>query len=136
MPVYDYLCETCGNRFEEVKSIHDDGAAHTPCSLCASRGIESSARRIVTKFPGVVHGLVTNTHYNQSVGKVISNDAEFKSELSRQSDELSERNQFPVDFKPIDHREAKEHLGVTDEGMDSTYSERVRTGEREVTKHL
>ncbi len=55
---------------------------------------------------------------------MVTNDADFKSELSRQSDEASERNQFAVNFQPIDHRDAGEHLGVTEEGMDSTYAVR------------
>lgn len=135
MPLYDYLCDSCGNRQEEVFSIHDDSRT-TPCIACASRGIAFQARKIITSFPGVTHGLVRETHYNTAVGSVVSNDAEFKSELSRWSDERSEYNGFPVNFQPIDHREAKEHLGVTDEGMDSTYDARVRSGEREVTKHL
>lgn len=151
MPLYDYLCDTCGHRFEEVFSIHDDSAT-TPCPKCnsifapypddlfshenlqltptslaaAPRGPVGivMARKIITSFPGVTHGMVREAHYNTAVGKVIANDREFKSELSRQSDEASERNQFPVEFAAIDHREARDHLGVTDEGMDSTYAAR------------
>lgn len=158
MPLYDYLCDTCGSRFESVYSIHEDSTT-TPCPHC-NLGSETPprvdmqnqkppprldvslrdrvilARKIITRFPGVTHGMVTEAHFNTSVGKVIHSDTEFRSELSRQSDELSERNQFPVSFAPIDHRDAKEHLGVTDEGMESTYSERVRSGKQEVVKHL
>lgn len=80
--------------------------------------------------------MVRDTHYNTAVGKVVSNDTDFRSELSRQSDEASERNQFAVSFQPIDHRESREHLGVTDEGLDSTYSEEVKQGKRDVVRHL
>lgn len=135
MPIYDYLCDHCGHRFEEVYSIYEDSTI-TPCTSCASRGESNFARKIITHFPGVTYGLVREAHYNTAVGGVVRSDAEFKSELSRQSDALSERNGFPVNFQPIDHREAGQHLGVTDEGLDSTYARQVQTGERETTKHL
>lgn len=135
MPTYDYLCHYCGARFEEIFGIHED-STHTPCNRCATRGDASLAQKIITTFPGVTHGLVRETHYNTAVGAVVRNDAEFKSKLSEWSDERSEYNGFPVSFQPIDHREAKEHLGVTDEGMESTYSKQVESGQREVTKHL
>jgi putative FmdB family regulatory protein len=137
MPLYDYLCfnAECGHRFEEVFSIHDDSSS-TPCPRCASRGVSSIARKIITQFPGITHGLVREAHWNKTVGQVVHNDAEFKSKLSEASDRESERNGFAVNFQPIDHHDAKEHLGVTDEGMDSTYSAQVDAGQREVTKHL
>ena len=135
MPLYDYLCDSCGFRSEEVFSIYDD-SAHTPCSSCASRGEDILMRKVVTSFPGVTKGMVREAHYNASVGGIVHNDAEFKSELSRRSDEASERNGFPVSFQPIDHRDAGEHLGVTQEGMDATYDAQVKAGKREVIKHL
>lgn len=138
MPTYDYLCDTCGFRFEAIFSIHED-STHTPCLRCASRSPaipQILARKIITHFPGVTYGMVRETHYNTAVGRVVRNDAEFKSALSEWSDERSEYNGFPVNFQPIDHRDAGEHLGVTDEGMDATYSKQVESGQREVKKHL
>jgi putative FmdB family regulatory protein len=33
MPIYEYECEKCGNRFERVQSIHDDPICQCPeCS--------------------------------------------------------------------------------------------------------
>lgn len=147
MPLYDYLCDACGHRFEEVFSIHDD-SARAWCPNCQSfireplpvetlpNGAMSlqltpdllaatpRGRKIITQFPGVTHGMVREAHYNTTVGKVVTSDADFKNELSRMSDEVSERNQIPAKFAAIDHREAREHLGVTEEGMDSTYAHR------------
>lgn len=143
MPVYDYLCPICNHRWEEVFSIHDDSTyalcpnwnnsihrdtlrlwLSTPGHLAAAPREPDYGHKIVTQFPGITHGMVKETHYNASVGKVITNDVDFKSELSRQSDEASERNQFAVNFQPIDHRDAGQELGVTEEGMDSTYARR------------
>lgn len=135
MPIYDYLCDLCGHRFEEVFSIHEDSSI-TPCRSCASRGEHKPARKIITRFPGITHGMVREAHYNTSTGTVIKSDSEFKSELSRQSDAASERNGFAVSFQPIDHRESRDHLGVTDEGLDSTYARQVETGQRETVKHF
>lgn len=155
MPAYDYLCPS-GHYTEAVFSIHED-STYTPCSSCAPRGSDIPghsctldaddyceecgfqvplARKVIRSFPGVTHGLVRETHYNTAVGRVVRNDADFKSALSEWSDERSEYNGFPVNFQPIDHRDAGEHLGVTDEGMDATYSKQVESGEREVIKHL
>lgn len=151
MPIYDYLCDECGWRGESYASIHED-STYIDCPKCESERLSSTpgtlaaaaaraivpvrARKIITRFPGVTHSMVREPHYNTSVGKVISSDTDFRSELSRASDAASERNGFPVQFAPIDHRESREHLGVTDEGLDSTYSEQVRQGKRDVVKHL
>lgn len=135
MPLYDYLCDSCGSRFEEVFSIRSDSTT-TPCTACASRGIVSLARKVITRFPGVTHGMVRETHFNTAVGGVVHSDAEFRSELSRRSDAESERNGFAVNFQAIDHRDAGEHLGVTQEGMDSTYAKEVADGKRDVVKHF
>lgn len=147
IPTYDYLCDLCGWRGEAVYSIHDDSSM-TACPRCNPQLVNAGqstpttlaaaprepapvtifARKITTQFPGVTHGMVKDTHYNSATGTVVRNDAEFRSELSRQSDEASERNQFAVQFQAIDHRDAGEHLGVTDEGMDSTYAKRKQAG--------
>lgn len=125
MPIYDYQCELCGHKFERVFSIHE----YSRTTLCPMPTCNHRSHIIITQFPGVTHGMVRETHYNKTVGKVVSNDTEFKSELSRQSDVASERNQFPVSFQPIDHHESKEHLGVTDEGLDSQRRQQVDSGQ-------
>lgn len=152
MPLYDYLCDVCGWRGESYASIHEESShidcprcnhpeereriATTPHTLAAPPREPVLARKIITRFPGIAHGMVREAHYNTSVGKVVSSDADFRSELSRASDAASERNGFPVQFAPIDHRESRDHLGVTDEGLESTYSEQVKQGKRDVIKHF
>lgn len=62
--------------------------------------------RRVFHAPAVVRGLVTDTHFNNAVGAVVRNKAEFVSELHRRSDQMSERMGFEVDYQPVPAGEA------------------------------
>jgi putative FmdB family regulatory protein len=48
MPTYDYQCDACGHRFEEVQSMRDD--ALTVCPSCN----EAALRRLITGGTGVI----------------------------------------------------------------------------------
>lgn len=60
-------------------------------------------------------------HFNRSAGAYVSSMAQLKNEFSRQSDEMSERMGFHVDYQPVDPHDlkhSKEAFGVTDEGLE------------------
>lgn len=57
-------------------------------------------------------------HFNNSVGTVVHNQAQFKSELHRKGDEMSERMGFAHQYEPVDIRD-KEACGVDDAGADA-----------------
>ena len=60
-------------------------------------------------------------HFNHSMGAYVRNKGELKSAFSRNSDEMSERMGFHVDYQPVDPYDLKhnpEQFGVTEEGLD------------------
>ena len=40
MPIYEYRCTTCGERFSQTEEIVDHGATPPACPKCASRAVE------------------------------------------------------------------------------------------------
>ena len=111
--MYSFVCVQCGTEVEsrEHASI---GQSHpsSPCPLCGGRLV-----RYVAPSFGVQRSMPE--HFNIALGKPISNDAQFRSELSRASDEQSERTGMDAHYVPVDIRE-QAALGVTDEGLDTT----------------
>jgi hypothetical protein len=88
-------------------------------------------RRVYSFRPGKV----THEHFNHTVGKVISDPKQFKSELARKSAEMTERTGIPHNYVPVDLND-KESLRVSEEGMDSTLRRQTETGQREVKQWL
>lgn len=69
-------------------------------------------------------------HFNASTGTYVRNERQFRDELKKMSDEATERTGIPHNYVPVDPMD-KEALGVTDEGLDTTYDAEVRAGKRE-----
>ena len=40
MPVYDYVCRTCGHEFQVVERMSDHDKAPHPCPECKSEEVE------------------------------------------------------------------------------------------------
>jgi hypothetical protein len=70
----------------------------------------------VWDFAGV-HRRGFEPHFNNSVGTVIHNSAQFRSELHRKGDQMSERMGFAHHYEPVDIQD-KEACGVTDDGAE------------------
>jgi putative FmdB family regulatory protein len=49
MPIYEYICDNCGHRFESLRSINDDSGMH--CLKC-----NNNARRIYSSVPFIFGG--------------------------------------------------------------------------------
>ena len=48
MPIYEYLCPTCGHKFDKLQSMNSDGA---DCPHC-----EQPAKRAISVFAAVSKG--------------------------------------------------------------------------------
>lgn len=127
VPLYDFFCSECGATRRDVYQTLAETTSSITCSYCSAR-----ARKVLS-FPGIK---VFREHYNPSVGAHITSHAQFKSELSRASDAATARTGIPHNFQPIDHTEAGRVLGVSDEGVQSTYDAEVRLGKREPKRYL
>ena len=126
--MYDYVCGQC-NATIESREFAKIGAAHPSnhCPLC--EGVLWRA----ASMPAFKHGM--EEHFNVAVGRPIRTDAQFRSELSRKSDEISERTGTDHKFAPIDIGD-KEACGVTDEGLDATAKRRQDSGLDVSTKKI
>lgn len=83
---------------------------------------------------------IIHSYYNPAVGREISSNAQFRSELARASEAASTPHveiddygnshvitKAPHNFVPVDWRD-KAALGVTNEGLDSTYDRMKQQG--------
>lgn len=110
MSSFEWVCPYCG--------IHRDTKERMP-PACANCGLMMN--RVWNAFTVARHS-VMQAHYNHSAGTYVNNKGELKSAFSRQSDEMSERMNFAVDYQPIDPYDLKhspEAFGVTEEGLDT-----------------
>lgn len=120
MQHYEYECPSHGTFLDPVRA-DSVFCADITCTNMAQRRWGFSYR----PFP---------THYNPSVGMTINSPSQLRSELSRQSDIASSPSTVydadgsphvverpPTNFQPVDIRD-RETLGVTNEGLDSTYN--------------
>lgn len=126
--LYSYLCDDCGS---ELHDVHHTGIGMVhptdSCPMC-----DGTMRRCVSQV-SVIAGM--QPHFNASVGKPISSAAQFRSELSRASDEQSERTGMDHHYVPVDLADRKA-LGVTDEGLDNTARRRRESGMDSPTKKI
>lgn len=118
--LFSFLCDECGSEWHDIHHV-GIGETHptSSCPLC-----DGTMRRCVSQV-NVMPGM--QPHWNAAVGRPISSDAQFRSELSRKSDELSERTGADHKFVPVDMND-KKALGVTDEGLDTTARRRRESG--------
>lgn len=107
MPVYPYICRTCGTEMDAIHSIaeHD---TYNPgnCPRCRTP--------FYRRYDDVQFAPVTHERFDQTLGVPISDNKQFTSELARKQDEMSERLGFDQKFTVADPND-KTHLGVIDE---------------------
>lgn len=109
MPVYPFYCKECGNDQDIVCDIttYERTRDDTYCTCDAPMFRRYDAPTIKRGF---------QEHYNTSLGKRVFKQRELTSDLSRLSDETSERmGGMPVKFAPIHPNDAKcmvERTGV------------------------
>lgn len=126
--LYTFLCEQCGWRQAEYGTEINIGDKYTggTCDLC-----DGPLYRTVS----FSYHKPLQPHYNNSVGKYVSGQRDFRDELKRQSDTMSLKTGMTHNYQPIDLRE-KDALGVTDEGLYETNKHRRDTGIDTATKRI
>lgn len=111
--IYAYRCDVCGIDNDSTTRGDNNG----PCRTAGCAGL-LRRRWSVNVKP------VMQEHFNHTVNKPISSMTQFRSELSRMSDEYTERTGIPSKFVPKEWGE----LGATSEGLDATNSQRAQQG--------
>jgi len=67
MPLFEYQCEACGLKFEELKGQKEESNT-TPCKACGK-----SSTRLMSAFSPVVSGGSTNETVDMSIGREANN---------------------------------------------------------------
>lgn len=112
MPLHAYRCRSCGAGREDYTPISVSPPEDFPCS-CGRR------QQRVFHPPVVFKGF--EPHFNASVGRYVSSEREFRAELSRASEAMSQRTGMDHNYVPLEGPDAREAAGVTDEGLDETH---------------
>ena len=109
MPLFDYKCPR-GHQLVEPVRADEINCTYSDCHEIARRRFSFS---IKTAVPA---------HYNHAVGAYVRNEQDVKDALKRAAEKQYDALGYSSDFtylNPADMSEAT-HLGVTEEGMDST----------------
>lgn len=114
--MYEWKCKNCNRRRTLMRYFPDGTVFCLHCTNTAMVRVYSFSVK-----PSL------QPHFNHATNTYISSDTAFRNELRRQSDEMSERLNLPVNYQPVDMRD-KEALGVTEEGLESTYNRQVANG--------
>jgi predicted nucleic acid-binding Zn ribbon protein len=118
MPIYEYRCSSC------LTTVVDDQPGSARACSCGD-----NARRVW----GFRMAKVMHEHHNATTGTVVSDRRQIKNELRRLSEKASERTGIVHNYVEADLRDTKT-LRVTDEGLNTTYDRKVRSGEIEKGK--
>lgn len=114
MPVeYEYVCVDCG-----VATISTKRAGDTFCQICDGRAVRQWGFNPKLSMPD---------HYNNAVGKYVSNESALTEAFHVQSEAATERTGIPHKFVPV-HPQDRETFGITDEGLDATHNQAVESG--------
>jgi hypothetical protein len=119
MPVYEFKCPVDGSQFSITATIEHYSKIRN-WLLCPHH--RSHLVRVYS--PPVIKPSMP-AHYNPTVGKWVRSMSEFKSELSRASDEASERTGLPHHFVPHEAGDY-EAAGLTEERAEAAISARDR----------
>lgn len=107
MPSYEYGCRTCGS----IITVYHGGAPPKMPPNCPNCHTQPS-RRFGFNTPSPNSSF--QTHFNNSVGKVVRNPQEFKDELKRASEAQTLRTGVEHNYVP---RDPRDKVGVTEEGL-------------------
>jgi putative FmdB family regulatory protein len=113
MPVYEYLCDSCGRTTETLQR-----GDTTPCECGLSARRRFGFRTQRSSFTG---------GFNPAVGKHIGSMGELKSEFSRISEKQSRETGVEVDIQPIDYND-RAACGITDADIDRMTEEKAKAG--------
>jgi len=58
MPIYEYLCESCGNKFEKLmRRSEADSAASAPCPSCGKQDLKQEYSTFAARAGGGEHAV-------------------------------------------------------------------------------
>lgn len=126
MPRYTFRCDECGAEIIEEMTFaqrerFDPAAIEHDCVGGFAQVMRFAFARSMPE------------HFNHSLGTYLSSERAAKSELSRQSDEMSARMGFEHKYELVDPGDPAS-VGVTDAGMEAT--ERRAVDEKRVEPKL
>ena len=111
MPLYGYLCDSCGARFDSLER-----ADRQPCECGANGRRLWSFRPAKPTFEG---------GYNPAVGRYVANMGDLKSAFAKASDEQSQLTGLEVDIQPVDLGD-RAACGITDADIDRMTEEKAK----------
>lgn len=118
MPIFEYKCPECQNRV--ISTVRGD-RLDADCPHCDQPRTFRRVFSVSVRRP-------MQAHFNNTVGKVISDEKQFERELQRKGEEYTAETGIETNYRPIDYRD-KEALGVTEEGLDATRKRMRDSGE-------
>lgn len=140
MILYGYQCRECGQEYTsefqgsvlqvlccdgECAAEPEDQWVNKFCDRCGNDEIKR-------RYSLAVHRPM-HEHFNQSVGKPISSDRQFRDELKRKSEEQFLRTGIPADYQPVDPEVARAAVEQSQAmGLESTNRRRVNEGKKAI----
>ena len=138
MPLYKFQCDECGERaMKEMTFAEHDEKTHKfdgKIYLSEPRYHECPEADVKGNWMQVfdfVFKRGTPDHYNHTVDAYVTGERDFNDKLKMQSDAMSERMGFTVDYEMVDPGEP-EAYGVTQDGIEETERRAVAEGRQEV----
>lgn len=123
MPTYEYICPLCRTTLSDHKSFTDYDPTYRPqCPTCSN-----FMRR---NYTPPAHRPSFQPHFNAAAGKYVNSKRELQTAFDRASEAATERSGMEHRFVMHDPRDPdmKQHLGVTEQGMDETHRRRRAEG--------
>jgi len=117
MPIYEFKCVVHGV-FQDWREL---GETQPPG--CPNCGI-----KMTRKYSLFAPKMGMAPHFNVALGRYVESEADLKDGFKTLSEQQSLKDGIDRSFIPVDPREAKTELGVTDEGLDATYAKMRETG--------
>lgn len=115
MPIYTYKCPTCDLHGDAIRTMAEADDPQS-CPQCGN-----GMNRIPTRFSTSAS---MPAHFNNTVNQHVRSASHFRDILKAQSDEQTLRTGIEHNYVQHDPREAKDALGVTDEGLEATHRAR------------
>lgn len=124
MAIYEYKCDNCNT----IWTTTQYGRESSPCPDCTRPIRRLFSFAIAKSMPD---------HFNDSVGRYVTNKRDLSDELKRKSEDAMERTGIPHDFQFGDLRD-KDLFGVTGEGLEDTFNAHAPASDTRatITKHF
>lgn len=124
-PLFDFKCIECGLYCES--HVNESQIWNCPrCWILDER--PSPLRKVIRRSPTI--NRVWHGHHDLTTGHYVSDRKQFRELLHVQSEIDTERLGFQQNYIEVDMSDHK-HLGITEQGLDSTHDRHVQLGWKE-----